>query len=133
MQYAHEIEFKVRDYECDMQSVVNNAVYQNYLEHARHEFLRSRGIDFAKVTAQGINLVVIRAQLDYHRSLMSGNDFCVRSLLRRTSKLRFEFQQDIFRLPDETLMLSACITGTSLNQRGRPFIPELLQGLFSEG
>jgi len=133
MQYAHEMEFTVRDYECDMQSVVNNAVYQNYLEHARHEFLRSRGIDFAKVTAQGINLVVIRAQLDYHRSLMSGNDFCVRSLLRRTSKLRFEFQQDIFRLPDETLMLSACITGTSLNQRGRPFIPELLQGLFSEG
>ena len=133
MQYAHEIQFKVRDYECDMQSVVNNAVYQNYLEHARHEFLRSRGIDFAKVTAQGINLVVIRAQLDYHRSLTSGNDFCVRSLLRRTSKLRFEFQQDIFRLPDETLILSACITGTSLNQRGRPFIPELLQGLFSEG
>ena len=132
MQYAHEMEFTVRDYECDMQSVVNNAVYQNYLEHARHEFLRSRGIDFAKVTAQGINLVVIRAQLDYHRSLMSGNDFCVRSLLRRTSKLRFEFQQDIFRLPDETLMLSASITGTSLNQQGRPFIPQWLQDLFSE-
>jgi acyl-CoA thioester hydrolase len=132
MQYTHEIEFNVRDYECDMQSVVNNAVYQNYLEHARHEFLRSRGIDFAEVTAQGVNLVVIRAQLDYHRSLVSGNAFCVRSLLRRTSRLRFEFQQDIFRLPDETLMLSASITGTSLNQQGRPFIPELLQDLFSE-
>ena len=132
MQYAHEIAFKVRDYECDMQSVVNNAVYQNYLEHARHEFLHSRGIDFADVTAQGINLVVIRAQLDYHRSLVSGDTFCVRSLLRRTSKLRFEFQQDIFRLPDETLILSASITGTSLNQQGRPFIPEWLQDLFSE-
>jgi acyl-CoA thioester hydrolase len=52
--------------------------------------------------------------------------------LRRTSKLRFEFQQDIFRLPDEILMLSAGITGTSLNKKGRPFIPELLQDLFSE-
>jgi acyl-CoA thioester hydrolase len=132
MQYAHEMEFTVRDYECDMQSVVNNAVYQNYLEHARHEFLRSRGIDFAEVTAQGINLVVIRAQLDYHRSLVSGNAFCVRSLLRRTSKLRFEFQQDIFRLPDETLMLSASITGTSLNNRGRHLVPEVLQELIRE-
>jgi acyl-CoA thioester hydrolase len=132
MQYAHEIELKVRDYECDMQAVVNNAVYQNYLEHARHDFLRSHGIDFADVTAQGINLVVIRAQLDYHRPLVSGDTFCVRSLLRRTSKLRFEFQQDIFRRPDETLMLSASITGTSLNQQGRPFISELLQDLFSE-
>jgi acyl-CoA thioester hydrolase len=133
MQYAHQIEFKVRDYECDLQAVVNNAVYQNYLEHARHEFLRSRGIDFAEVTAQGVNLVVIRAQLDYHKSLVSGDAFCVRSLLRQASRLRFEFHQDIFRLPDETLMLSARITGTSLNRQGRPFVSKLLQDLFSDG
>jgi acyl-CoA thioester hydrolase len=132
MQYAHEIEFKVRDYECDLQAVVNNAVYQNYLEHARHEFLRSRGIDFAEVTARGINLVVTRAQLDYHKSLVSGDTFCVRSLLRPVSKLRFEFHQQIFRLPDETLMLSARITGTSLNQKGRPYSPDILQDLFAD-
>ena len=132
MRYAHEIEFAVRDYECDLQGVVNNAIYQNYLEHARHEFLRSRGVDFAEVTASGINLVVVRAELDYRKSLVSGDRFFVRSLLRQTSRLRFEFQQDIFRLPDEALMLNARITGTSLNPQGRPFIPELLQDLFSE-
>ncbi|MFT5505662.1 MAG: acyl-CoA thioester hydrolase, partial [Gammaproteobacteria bacterium] len=32
MQNQHEIVFMVRDYECDMQGVVNNGVYQNYLE-----------------------------------------------------------------------------------------------------
>jgi acyl-CoA thioester hydrolase len=133
MQYAHELEFKVRDYECDLQAVVNNAVYQNYLEHARHEFLQSRGIDFAEVTAAGINLVVIRAELDYRKPLQSGDRFCVRSLLRKNSRLRFEFHQDIFRLPDETLMLSARITGTSLNRQGRPFVPEFLQQLLDRG
>lgn len=132
MQYAHQIEFKVRDYECDLQAVVNNAVYQNYLEHARHEFLLSRGIDFAELSASGINLVVIRAELDYRKSLVSGDRFCVRSLMRKTSRLRFEFHQDIFRLTDEALMLSARIIGTSLNREGRPFIPELLQDLFNE-
>ena len=133
MQYAHTIEMQVRDYECDLQAVVNNAVYQNYLEHARHEFLRSRGIDFAEVTASGINLVVTRAELDYRKSLVSNDSFCVRSLLRQVSRLRFEFHQDIFRLPDETLMLSARIIGTSVNRQGRPFIPEALQRLFQEG
>ena len=32
------IDLAVRDYECDLQGVVNNAVYFNYLEHARHAF-----------------------------------------------------------------------------------------------
>ena len=133
MDYSHLIKLKVRDYECDMQAVVNNGVYQNYLEHARHEFLLSRGINFADVTLAGVNLVVIRAELDYKRSLRSNDSFEVRSLVRRVSRLRFEFQQDIYRLPDEQLMLAARITGTSLNADGKPFVPELLDKLFIDG
>lgn len=133
VQYNHELDFEVRDYECDMQGVVNNGVYQNYLEHARHEFLRSRGINFAELTAAGVNLVVVRAELDYKNSLVSNDHFVVRSSIRRVSRVRFEFRQDIFRVPDETLMLAAVVTGTSLNQRGRPFVPDLLAGLFDAG
>ena len=132
MRYAHQLEFKVRDYECDIQGVVNNGVYQNYLEHARHEFLQTHGINFAEVTDAGIHLVVTRAELDYKNSLVSNDLFVVRSLLRQVSRVRFEFQQDVFRLPDETLMLAARITGTSLNQQGRPFLPEMLAQLFSD-
>ena len=131
VQCLHELEFEVRDYECDMQGVVNNGVYQNYLEHARHELLRSRGINFAELTAAGVNLVVIRAELDYKNSLVSNDRFVVRSSARQVSRVRFEFKQDIFRLPDETLMLAAIVTGTSLNQRGRPFLPDLLVDLFN--
>ena len=130
--YSHEIEFKVRDYECDMQAVVNNGVYQNYLEHARHEFLLDRGVDFAAAAQEGINLVVVRAELDYKQSLTSGDRFVVRSRAQRLSRIRFQFLQDIYRLPDDVLMLSACITGTSLNARGRPFEPEFLQRLLDD-
>ena len=132
MPYAHALEFKVRDYECDLQGVVNNGVYQNYLEHARHEYLQDCGINFAEVTAAGVNLVVIRAELDYRNSLVSNDRFVVRSLVRQISRVRFEFQQDIFRLPDETQMLAAKITGVSLNQQGRPFLPDMLAKLFDQ-
>ena len=126
----HTQNFEVRDYECDLQGVVNNAVYQNYLEHARHELLRARNVDFAELTAAGIHLIVVRAELDYRKSLKSGDRFCIRSHIQQSSKLRFEFIQDIYRLPDETLIMNARIVGTALNERGRPFMPDwLLQTL----
>ena len=132
MSNDHEIELKVRDYECDMQGVVNNSVYQNYLEHARHEFLLSRGLDFAELTARNIHLVVTRAELDYRHSLTSGDRFVVCSALRRASRLRFEFLQDIFRLSDRRLMLNARIVGTSLDAGGRPHLPAELERLFGD-
>ena len=33
--YLFSIDLKVRDYECDLQGVVNNANYQHYMEHTR--------------------------------------------------------------------------------------------------
>ncbi len=34
--YQFKLNFEVRDYECDLGGIVNNAVYQHYLEHTRH-------------------------------------------------------------------------------------------------
>lgn len=117
------IEMKVRDYECDMQGRVNNAVYQNYLEHARHEFLLARHISFADLARRGINLVVTRAELDYKLPLTSGDIFVVTLSLERTSPLRFTFTQEIHRNSDQKLVLGAKIIATGLNERGRPELP----------
>jgi len=128
MGYQHELQLKVRDYECDIQGVVNNSVYQNYIEHARHEFLHQVGVDFASLALRKINLVVVRAELDYKQPLQSGDVFTVGTTLRQSSRVRFEFMQDIHRVMDGTLMFQARIIGTSLNERGRPFLPpELAQ------
>ena len=70
--------------------------------------------------------MVVRAELDYRKSLTSGDRFFVSSRIQQVSKLRFEFLQDIYRLPDETLMMNARITGTAMNERGRPFMPDAL-------
>ncbi len=117
------LEMKVRDYECDMQGRVNNAVYQNYLEHTRHEFLLSRQISFADLTRRGINLVVTRAELDYKLPLTSGESFVVDLELERVSALRFAFSQEIRRTSDQKLILTAKIIATGVNDRGRPELP----------
>lgn len=125
-EYAFQLNFKVRDYECDIQGVVNNGVYQNYLEHARHEFLLDCGINFAELAKKQINLVVVRAELDYKYPLQSGEEFWIGVNVQQNSKIRFEFLQDIYRSSDNKLILKAKIIGTSLNERGRPFLPEEL-------
>ncbi len=121
----------VRDYECDMQGIVNNSVYQNYLEHVRHEYLKAAGVDFSEYTRRGINLVVVRAELDYKHPLTSGDSFVVGLNLCRESPLRFAFYQNIYRLADKKPVVNAKIIGTALNQRGRPEIPAELDRLMA--
>ncbi len=125
-QSCFSLEMAVRDYECDLQGVVNNAVYQNYLEHARHEYLKEIGIDFAALAARGINLVVTRVEIDYKLSLTSGDRFVVEVSPERISPVRIGFRQDIYRLPDRKAAVRALVTGTALNAKGRPELPKEL-------
>ena len=64
-EYQFELEMKVRDYECDLQCIVNNANYQHYMEHARHEFLEKAGANFGALHNRGIDAVVARVEIDY--------------------------------------------------------------------
>ena len=123
MHEPFSLAFQVRDYECDLQGVVNNAVYQNYLEHARHAFLKSRGVDFATLSAQGVDLVLVRAELDYRRPLRPGDAFEVRVRVEPEGRVRMVFVQEIVKA-DGTTVLAARMTGTALDARGRPRIPE---------
>lgn len=117
---------QVRDYELDMQGIVNNGVYFNYLEHARHEYLLAQGVDFAALAAQGVHLVVIRSEIDYRRSLKSGDAFRVEVTVERLGKVRFGFRQKVINQADDAVCVEALVIGTALNQRGRPFItPEI--------
>ena len=59
-EYIFKLEMKVRDYECDLQGVVNNANYQHYMEHTRHEYLESLGENFGEIHEKGRPFRVVR-------------------------------------------------------------------------
>ncbi|OFY66248.1 MAG: thioesterase [Bacteroidetes bacterium RBG_13_43_22] len=120
--YIFSIELAVRDYECDIQGVVNNANYQHYLEHARHEFLVSRGISFMELHSEGIDLIVTNIEIDYKYPLRSRDKFVIRIKLTREGNVRLVFNQDIYRLPDEKPVVSARVTGVA-TRNGKPIRP----------
>jgi acyl-CoA thioester hydrolase len=102
-----ELILAVRDYECDLQGIVNNSVYMNYLEHTRHEFLKSVGLNFAQLHKEGKDAVVVRMELDFKSPLTSGDNFKVRLSVDKKGMFRFIFYQDIFRIADNKHILSA--------------------------
>ncbi len=129
--YIFETELKVRDYECDLQGVVNNSVYQNYLEHCRHEFLRKIGLDFAELHIKGTDAVVVRIEIDYKYPLRSGDFFICKLNLHREGNLRYVFMQDIFRKTDNKLIVNAKVITTCVTN-GRPRIPDEVKTVFDK-
>ncbi len=108
MAYVFDLTLKVRDYECDLQGIVNNANYQHYIEHTRHEFLRSQGVSFADLHHRGIDAVVARLQMSFKTPLRSGDEFVSRLALRKEG-IKYVFVQDIFRLPDMKPVLRSTV------------------------
>ena len=118
MKYIHELKLKVRDYECDLQGIVNNANYQHYLEHARHEFLLQAGISFAQLHQEGTDAVVARLNMQFKTPLTSQDEYVCRLNIKKDG-IKYVFLQDIFRQPDEKLCVRAqvdtvCITNGKL-------------------
>ena len=119
---CNNLEMEVRDYEIDLQGIVNNANYMHYLEHARHKFLLSLNIDFEELHKKGTDLIVVRAELDYRLPLKSDDRFIIKTRLYAKGNIRVLFDQQIFKLPGMEKVLDAKITGASI-RNGKPCMP----------
>ena len=104
--YIFETRMEVRDYECDIQGIVNNANYLHYIEHTRHLFLQQTGLSFAEMHSRGIDAVVARMNLQYKSPLRCDDIFISRLALCKEG-VRYIFLQDIFRASDEHLCFRA--------------------------
>lgn len=113
MRYLHEHRDMVRDYECDIQGIVNNANYQHYTEHARHLFLLSHGVSFVELHEQGIDCVVSGIEIRYKVPLRSRDEYIVRTAFDKQG-LRYIFYQDIYRATDNKLCTKAKIEAVCL-------------------
>ena len=104
-EYIYELEMTVRDYELDSQGIVNNSVYQNYLEHGRHEFLKEIGLNFNSLRAKGVDAVVHKITMEFKKALTGDDRFVIKIGAAQEGNVRFKFVQDIYRIQDGALLL----------------------------
>ncbi len=107
--FQFSLEMKVRDYECDMQGIVNNSVYQNYMEHTRHEFIQTMGLNFAKLCEEDIIVVVARIEIAFKNSLVS-NDTFVSSVKVKKEGIKYIFEQAIFNKKNAQVIATGKVT-----------------------
>lgn len=106
--YIFELPMKVRSYECDFESIVNNAVYQNYLEHTRHEFMIAHGLDIVELHRQGIDTVVARINIAFKSPLHDNEEFLSKLNVKKEG-IKYVFYQDIYRINDGQLIIKAIV------------------------
>lgn len=128
--YIFTHEMKVRDYECDLQGVVNNANYQHYMEHARHEFLETLGVNFGKLHEDGIDAMVAKITIEYKLPLRSGDKFVIGINLQRQGA-KIVFTQDLFRLSDGKLCTKGIVETICL-ENGRLTRGEIFDEVFKD-
>ena len=109
MKYIYENQMEVRDYECDIEGIVNNANYLHYTEHTRHLFLLSTGLSFAEMHRKGVDDVVAKMSLEYKYPLHCDDVFISRLGLRKEG-VRYIFNQDIYRASDNKLCFKSIVT-----------------------
>ena len=109
MNYIFETRMQVRDYECDIEGIVNNANYLHYTEHTRHLFLKTCGLSFAEMHEKGVDAVAARMNLQFKTPLHGDDEFISRLWLEKEG-ITYIFHQDFFRASDEALCCRGDIT-----------------------
>jgi acyl-CoA thioester hydrolase len=122
--YIFELPMEVRDYECDLQGIVNNAVYQNYFEHTRHQFLLSKGIRFSELHQRDIDAVVVKVEISFKHSLLPSDRFISKLSLKKEG-VRYVFYQALFSVNGQVLYASAKIDSVIVVKGKLGFTPEL--------
>ncbi|MBI1891863.1 MAG: acyl-CoA thioesterase [Burkholderiales bacterium] len=111
----HSYTLTVRDYEVDSYGGVNNATFLNYMEEGRKLYLATIGLDLRALFYKNIGFVVTRYEIDYLRSLVAGNEIEIETNMTRLSRLKFQFEQNIYLLPERVPVVKAINTGVPIN------------------
>jgi YbgC/YbaW family acyl-CoA thioester hydrolase len=117
----HLTKLTVRSYECDSYGHVNHAVYVNYLEHARVQFLHAAGHDYHGMVAAGYFMVISRLEIAYRLPAYAGDELGIGTEPVATRRVSGTIHQVIRR--GEEVIAEADLSWCVVDRNGRPVRP----------
>lgn len=111
---------RVRFGETDLMGIVHHASYVSYLEVARIEWLRRRGVAYAQWAASGRHLPVVEMSIKYRAPCRFDDELVVRATLGEIRAASVRFDYVVYRgdvLCAEAATRLACIDGEGTLRR----------------
>jgi acyl-CoA thioester hydrolase len=98
------VRLRVRFYETDLMGIVHHGSYVGYLEVARVEWLRRRGVAYASWAQRGQHLAVVELSLKYRAPARFDDEIDVEAVLgeRKAASIRFDYR--LVRVGDAALL-----------------------------
>ncbi len=110
----------VMSYELDAFGHVNNAVYLNYLEKARNDFMIQKGLGFNDFFKWGAYPLVLRAGLDFRYPARAGDRLDIDGWVAVHTATRFTLQYEIRQSDTRRLVLKGETVHVFVNKHNRP-------------
>lgn len=112
-----ELPIRVYYEDTDAQGVVYYANYFRFMERARTEWLRSLGVDMARLQDEDRRIFVVAGvQAKFHAPARLLDDVVVTADLKGLSRVSFEIEQNIYRnSTDGELLISSIVKAAYLD------------------
>jgi len=120
MSPALKTQIRVRSYELDSFGHVNNAVFLNYLEYGRGEFMSQRGLSFNDFQRWKAFPYVIKVMIEYKAPAFYNDLLEISGEIIRWSRTSFTLAKKIFNQTTNKLAATAEVTLVFVNEKQRP-------------
>jgi acyl-CoA thioester hydrolase len=113
----HEIDIRVRYQESDPMGFLHHANYFTYFEMGRTELLRADGGNYRQMEADGLRVVVVKAECRFRRPAHYDDLLRLRTTIVRAAGAKIEHQYQLFR--DDECLAVGHVTLAVLDRDGK--------------
>ena len=125
-------DIEVRYAETDMMGIVHHASYLPWLEIARGNLLKERGISYAKLEESGILLPVVEIKMNYRRPATYDDIVTINSIIKERpfAKIRVDYELQ----KEDQIIADGYSIHAFMNQSGQPIkAPRFIKETLAKG
>lgn len=103
--YSHSTKIRVRYAETDQMGYMYYGNYAQYYEVGRVEMLRSLGMSYSAMEAEGVMMPVLELKCKYIKPALYDQEITVKTMIKKLPAARIHFEYELYNEQEELINL----------------------------